>query len=751
MKRHQMTSAARVLGLIATALLGGCLIPAGAWAQGQPPANASGQSQQTAPANPNNASGDTTIETVVVTAEKRAEGLQSVPIAITALSGDTLREAGVKEVRDLVQLTPSLQYGTRSGNTFIAIRGIGQAGQDIGSQSGVTVSVDGVPLLNQFMMNTSFLDVRQVEVLRGPQGTFEGRNALGGAINIYSNSPTDKFEGALSATTGNYSHVGVKGFVNVPLVSDRLLARVAFETDHADGWLKNAYLGTRNNNTDLTEFRGTLLAKLSDSFTVRAIVENTWDHSNPAFSILIGRARPDTPTLAEALNLPKNNLQDLTVYFDHRNLRDAKDFRSTLIAHWDVGPNLAITSTTGFIEHDIRMTDLDVDLTTANLYSFPFIGVYSKQFTQELTATANLGSRADIVAGAFYMHGNSSEPLYLSTATIPNAFVYHPNEKLDSYALYAQFRYNFSNSLRATVGGRYTIDDKSFDMAANILGTPSINHAKNSWKSFTPRFVLDYKPREDILVYASASKGFKSGGFNTLGDVSQPVNVFNPESVWNYEVGTKSTFFEKRLNFDLTGFYDTYANVQQTVFRTNLQTGVRYPKVENAASGTIKGIELEFEAIPYPGLKLSGSATRLYATYGQFFSIDPIFPELGNQNLDGNRMTQAPKWQFSMSGEYNFLITDNLMMTAHADYKWQSKVYFDIYNDALDTRNAYGVLNTSVSVSTLDGNWSLSGWILNAFDTRYISDINMSPSAYPARAGSLGLPRMYGLTLHYHF
>lgn len=732
MQRRQMSYRASALCLGAATLFGASLLPAQAWAQSQ-------------------AQGSATLEEVVVTAEKRAEGLQNIPIAITAVTGSTLDKAGVEDVGDLTQLTPSLQFGQRSGNTFIALRGIGQAGQDIGSQSGVTVSLDGVPLLNHFMMNPSFFDIERVEVLRGPQGTIQGRNATGGAINVYSNSPEDEFASELAATVGNYSRYGLKGFVNAPVISDRLLARVAFQSDRADGWLKNAFNGRRNDDTDLAQVRGSLLARVSDSFTVRAIVEATRDRSDPSFSILFGRARPDQPSTSEAANLPVNDLDALTVYFDQPNRRDVKDLRSTVIARWDLGSTMALTSTTGFIKHDIEYEELDNDQTTLNTSSFPFIGLYAKQITQEFTATADLGSRADMVAGAFYMHGKSSEPLYISVPPVDNAFVYFPHEELDSYAVYAQFRYQLMDSLRATLGGRYTIDDKSFDIDANSRGTLFFNDADDTWKAFTPRFVLDYTPSENSLIYTSASRGFKSGGFNTLGDVSQPVNVFDPEYVWNYEVGAKATVLEKKLRMGLTGFYSDYTNLQQTVFRTNPQTGVRYPKVENASTATIKGIELELEAILYPGLKLTGSATRLEGEYGQFFSIDPIYPELGNQDLGGNRTTQAPKWQLGTSGEYNFALSDNLEITARVDYKWQSKVYFDIYNDALNVQDSYGLLNASLAVGAADETWSLSGWIRNAHDERYLSQANVKPGAAPSRAGSLGTPRMYGATLTYRF
>lgn len=730
MQSHQIGHRAGAFCLGVTALFGA----AETWAQSQAQEGASA-----------------TLEEIVVTAEKRAEGLQNIPIAITAVTGSTLEKAGVEDVGDLTQLTPSLQFGQRSGNTFIALRGIGQAGQDIGSQSGVTVSLDGVPLLNHFMMNPSFLDIERVEVLRGPQGTIQGRNATGGAINVNSNSPEDEFASELAATVGNYSRRGLKGFVNAPLISDRLSARVAFQTDQADGWLKNGFNGRRNEDTDLTQVRGSLLATLSDSFTVRAIVEGTRDRSDPSFSILFGRARPDLPSPSEAGNLPRNDLDGLTVYFDQPNRRDVEDFRSTLIARWEVTPDIAITSTTGYIKHDIEFEELDNDLTTLNTSSFPFIGLYAKQVTQEFTATADLGSRADVVAGVFYMQGESSEPLYISAPPVNNAFIYLPREELDSYAIYAQFRYQLTDSLRATIGGRHTIDDKSFDINANSRGTIFINHADDSWEAFTPRFVLDYTPSENALIYASASRGFKSGGFNTLGDVSQPVNVFDPEYVWNYELGGKATFFEKKLRMGLTGFHADYTNLQQTVFRINPQTGVRYPKVENASTATIDGVELEVEAIPYPGLKLTGSATRLEGEYGRFFSIDPIFPELGNQDLGGNTTTQAPKWQLGTSGEYNFPISNSLEMTARVDYKWQSKVYFDIYNDALNVQDSYGLLNASLALSTADNDWSLSAWIRNASDERYLSQANVKPGAAPSRAGSLGTPRMYGATLTYRF
>lgn len=693
------------------------------------------------------------IEDIIVTAQKRREGLQNTPIAITAISGQTLEKAGIDSVGGLVQVTPSLQFGERFGNIFITLRGIGQAGQDIGSQAGVTVSQDGVPFLNHYMMDSTFLDVSRVEVLRGPQGTIEGRNATGGAINVHSAMPTDTPEGSITLNAGNYSHYGIKGHLNGPIASDKLMGRVAFQVDRADGWMTNATLDTDKNDINLTHVRASLLGQPSDSFSVRTVFEYMKDRSNPAFATVLGRARPDKPTAIEVLGLPVNDLENRIVYMNHTDQRDVESLKAIGIARWDVSENVAITSTTGYIKHDLVLTDTDNDGTAGDFSDFPLVGIHVKQFTQELTLTADLSERTDIVAGAFYMNGTSTQPLILSVPpALNNAFVYNPEEGLESYAVYGQLRYKMTERLRVTAGGRYTHDDKDFVMDASIIGTPFLNEAAGSWGAFTPRFAIDFIPDDRILLYASASRGFKSGGFNTFGDVSQPVNMFDPEFVWNYEVGFKGMFYDKKLRMGVTGFASDYSNLQQTLFRINPQTGVRYPRVENAATADIKGIELEIEALPFSGLRVMASGTRLFAEFGEFSSIDPIYPELGVKDLTGNRLPQAPEWQFSTSVEYSFSVSDKLELTTRADYKWQDDVYFDLFNNELNTQDSYGLLNAAVTLGTHDYSWSLTAYVRNAFDKRYVSQsLTAASDTTPSRVGQIGAPRMYGIALQHRF
>lgn len=744
-----------VLRLSAAVLLGGYFVSAGAQAQSPPPQDAS----------PKKARANDVLEEVVVTAEKRREGIQNIPIAITAVEGATLDKAGVTAVGDLVQLAPSLQFGTRSTNVFIAMRGIGQAGQDIGSQSGVTVSLDGVPLLNQFMMNPSFLDVERVEVLRGPQGTIQGRNATGGAINISSLAPTDEFGVGLELTAGNYSRYGLKGYLNVPF-SDKVTSRLSVHTERADGWMKNGFLGTRNDDTNVDRARAQLLIKPSDRSSIRALVDYTRDRSDPSFAMVLGRALADVPTVPELPNYPypQNDVDGLTFYINQPNHRDLEDLRATVIGTFQFGETAAFTSTTGYIKNDIELTDIDVDATPAPVSDFPLIGIHNEQFTQEFTLTTDLGSRADLVAGLFYMKGDSSEPLYLNFTPITNYLVYLPVEKLDSYAAYSQFRYRLTDKLRATIGGRYTSDKKSYEMDATVLTFHTVLADEDTWDAFTPRVVLDYAPSDDSLIYASASKGFKSGGFNTLGDITLPVDTFEPERVWNYEVGAKAMMFERRLRMGLTLFYANYSNLQATVFRVNPDTQVRFPRIENSATAQIKGVEYEIEATPVAGLTLRGAFTRLDAKYGKFCNNDPLHPAVptdpdcanlglppGAINLEGNTLAQAPEWQFNVAAGYTFPVSERLEMTTRVDYKWQSKVQFDFYNNPQNTQDSYGLFNASIGLGSSSKRWALTAWTRNAFDERYVAQAVTASGANPARSGSLGAPRMYGITLHSRF
>jgi iron complex outermembrane receptor protein len=249
-----------------------------------------------------------------------------------------------------------------------------------------------------------------------------------------------------------------------------------------------------------------------------------------------------------------------------------------------------------------------------------------------------------------------------------------------------------------------------------------------------------------------------------------PVNKFDPEYVWSYEAGAKAMLWGSKLRLGLTGFYSDYTNLQQTVFRQNLQTGVYYPRVENSATAKIKGVEFEAEVAPVTGLRLTAAVTYLDAKFGFFCNNDPLYPNIptdpacvgatrddgtplppGAKALEGNRLSQAPDWQYSFSGQYTFPLSAKLELTPRVDYKGQNRVYFDIYNNPQNSQAAYGLLNASLSIGSQSKAWALTAWIRNATDERYISSANAGSGATAAISGSPGMPRMYGATLNTRF
>jgi iron complex outermembrane receptor protein len=366
------------------------------------------------------------------------------------------------------------------------------------------------------------------------------------------------------------------------------------------------------------------------------------------------------------------------------------------------------------------------------------------------------------------MHGDSDEPLEIAGLQyLPyNAYYgspmyyYNPKETLYSYAAYGQFRYKITDDLRLTLAGRYTLDHKQYFMDGIVLWTPfALKYSRNNWGAFTPRVVLDYSPDENTLVYASYSRGFKAGGFNTLGDVALPINFFKPEFVTNYEVGTKLSFFDQRLRLGLNAFYLNYTNLQQPIFVLNPQNGVSYPRTVNASNAIVKGAEFEIQAVPVQGLQLIASVTRLHGRYGTFINMDLTNPTrtdpgqpTGYWDLKGNSLPQAPDWQVNLSGSYSFTAFDNYVVTPRIDYRWQSKVYFDIYNHPADVQGDFQVVNTALTLGTVDSKWALTAYMRNVFDKRYVPQVNDGSNAIdPTRAGTFGEPRVMGLMIGYKY
>jgi len=691
------------------------------------------------------------IEVIVVTAEKRSENASNIPIAITTFSGESIERAGVTGVKGLSQLSSSIQVGHQDVNTFVSIRGIGSDLINIGGESGVTISQNGIPLVNQVLFDADFFDAVRVEILRGPQGTISGRNATGGAINIHSRRPSAEFEYGIKAKVGNYQRYGLEGYVGGQLSDDRIMARLSVRTEKADGWLKNTYRNTYLNSTDKSQARLSLLANINNNLDAYLVLETLDDRSAPVSTVDLGRARTDKPGYAESYGVPSFDPKRLEFQADFANKSHVEKYSGVLTFNWQLGSTTNLSSTSGYITFDRTGKD-DFDATIIEGSSFDCTCLDLWQASQELTLTANITDHLDLIIGAMYMKSEAHEPLDfgLPIFGLPERSIQLKAEQsLTSYAVYSQWRYRWSDDLRISLGARYTKDSKNYFEENFFFGySAGIKTGDESWKAFTPRMAIDYSMSEDIALYGSISRGFKAGGFNTF---SSEINKFAPEYVLNYEMGAKVNSADKGLKAAVAVFYMDYVDLQQTLWILEPATGLALPSVKNAANATITGAEMELVWLASDQLEVSISGTWLEATYDKLLSIDVLYPELGERNFSDNHLVRAPEWQFNVGAEYRKPLAGEWQIILRADYGWQDKVYYDYFNNDSVSQDSYGLLNFTASIETMDARWQFSMYAHNTHDELYINNIHVVDGAPQQLSGNPGSPRTYGMSVAYHF
>ncbi len=706
------------------------------------------------------------IDEIIVTAEKRAESIQDIPISITAYSGQELAKSGVLSIKDLPKISPTFQFGQDGAVNYIGMRGVSAGLGVIGAEGSVTVSQNGVTFGRISLWDADLYDIDRVEVLRGPQGVINGRNATGGAVNIHTRMPTEEFEAGIRATIGNYRRFATDGYLSGPLFGSNLRGRLAFSTDHSNGWIENTFLNEDLATKGKAQARATFVADLSDDIEAVLILDAIRDRSIPATSFDRGRIRPDQPGLSEFLGVSGGDVDSLTLEGDQARTFEKDQYGATLRVTFTPTDTITLTSITGYVDQDINQT-YDCDGTRASFCGFPSTPMFPEgygfevqQFSQELTLAADITDDFDLIFGGIYLHDDSTHFNHFTASDAfltPDSTFVTAKANLESYAVYTQLRYELSELVRLAAGVRYTKDEKTYEESGLAIFTPGAYGASNSWDAFTPRFAIDVQPNDDLTIFASVSRGFRSGGYSItfLG----PEDEFDPEYVWNYEAGLKASLFDGRANVALSGFVMDYKNIQQIVFGL-AGTGT---DTINAAGADIKGVEVEFNGAITDNFLIDFSGAWLDAEFSEFRTADPIFTDLGVFNpvtglnvrdLSGNRLPRAPKWKFNIAGEYRHQIKPDIMGVLRADYTWQDEMFFGPYNYDLAAQESYGLLGLSAGLEGIEGNWSFTAFARNVTDTRYFQHnsvfatfINPTPSQF----GFPGEPRRYGVTLSYDF
>jgi iron complex outermembrane receptor protein len=716
---------------------------------------------------------------IIVTAQKRSERLQDVPISVSSLSAAALANQDVHSLQDLTARVPSFVATTSAGygGAPLSIRGIGGAngGGEFLSDEPVAVYIDGVYVARLSVATSDLVDVDGIQVLRGPQGSLYGRNATAGALVINTKRPTNDFQGELKLSGDTLNDGRVEAVVSGPIVPDKILGRLAGAYSTLGGFGRNVLNGQRVNDGHDDTLRGSLRFLPTDHLTV----DVTGEYFNQRFEPGLFRVAKLTggPTDSPFVKRPDYDYAlDHSQYEASENVFNhirsdavtvAAELRQTLYT---------ITSITGYRTFDVDgLADSD-NAGPADLTGYPALRSYNaarlrnRQISEELRIQSPAAQKGFTwTAGLYYLHENNAvDPfeIYNNAAyfKLGTDATFRAFQGAEAASAYADASYEFLPGLTLRLGGRYSHDEKDFNDTQRVVtlkggfspaaggvvpagyavAAPPTYTASATFHNFSGRAVLDYKVTRDVLAYASFSQGFKSGGFNAFGLTP----AFQPETIDAYETGVKSEFFERRLRFNADVFRYNYDNLQ---VRLPVPTGG--VNIQNAASARVQGIEFDTAATPIRGLKLGLNATYLDAKFtsgslpevppNALFSFGANIP-LQTVSIAGNTMSRAPKWQFGATADYEHPLSGDRTLSVGLSYRYQTKEYFLETNQDSPTfqQGAWGELGVHATLAKMGDRWSITAYGENILNDRHLTQITPL-SAYPQ--GTLNLPRRFGI------
>lgn len=711
---------------------------------------------------------------IVVTARKTEERLQDVPVAVTALGSEQLEARSMADLRDVGRFTPNVYFsniGSASPHqAAVFIRGIGQAEGMITGDPGVGLYVDGVYYGRSQGGIMDLLDLDRVEVLRGPQGTLFGKNTIGGAINVVSRAPVGDGSGQVSLTVGNYKRLEAGGAIDLGL-AEGLSLKVSGLSRNRGCLYNRASDGACYGDISIQSGRAFLRYKPEGAFTADLIVDVTHSRQhalphgiiayNPNAAgiqdynaqVLAGTA-PGPQLLNTNPEIASSN-----PYATEGTLpTDAtlEAFGSSLHLQYDLG-GAVLHSISAFRKVSARSVE-NSDGSRAEYAEVPSF-TKAKQFTQELRLDGStLDGRLDYVAGLYYFWEKGST---FESVLAPYVFGglggakgwEHDNRQVSkSYAAFLHSSFAITDSLRLTADIRYTKDRKRFTGGRKSVTSPTFDQVPlttttASWGVWTPKFGLDYKVTPDLLVYASASRGYRSGGFNGRAESVLAVSTpYNPEYVWSYEAGIKSQFLDNRVRLNLAAFTSDYKDRQQTILRFIPGTTTFAPIVANAANARVKGFEAELTALLTPRFLIEGNVGY---TDAKFTKVDPSVTDITLNSV----VTFVPKWTASAAAQYTIPAAGlNGEIIARVDYSFRDKVSFNPTPTIYNTQGAISLVNARLGYKSDDGAWDIALYGRNLTNKRYKLWANdLYDSAFGLAFAWYSDPREYGVTIKRSF
>ena len=744
---------------------------------------------------------------IIVTARRRSEGVQDVPIAVSVVGGAQLDATGAFNIGRLVQLQPSVQFiSSNPRNSAINIRGIGAPFglTNDGIEQGVGLYVDEVYYARIAASTLDFVDVEQVEILRGPQGTLYGKNTTAGAVNITTRKPSFAFEGRAEQSFGNLGFVQAKASLSGPLVAEKLAGRISGSFTRRNGTLLNIVTGRRVNETDNLGVRGQLLWQATDALALT--LSGDYNRQNPeafaqSYVKLVSTARPPSRQFANLARLSayapaSTNPFDRLV--DNDSPLQARQSLAgvSLLATWDIGPS-TLTSITAWRMWDWKPSN-DRDFTGLPITTISANPSQQQQWSQELRLASNGRNRFDYAGGLFVFHQNittqgvqqqgpsaslwllgptnGANPALLVGLRSENAIRYSN----DSAAFYGKMTWNISDQLSLAPGMRLNHDKKDGSYDAVVTGglmpaTPAQQALKNSVlqnQRYAARFsdwnlsgdvTLSWKPADAVLSYATYARSFKSGGINlsglpTLADGTTPAletATVLPENVSHYELGLKAQFLKRAATVNIAVFRTDIRDYQATVVNGNV--GVIRGYLANIPEVRSQGVELDVALRPTATLNGYANFALTDARYVAFPGA-PVPIELSGGALQfvdasGGRLPGVSRYALSYGAEYRIPAP-----ALGQDGEFYLGIDGSLRSDFSSSPTPSQVQNVEAIVLTnlrtgyrTNSGWGVFGWVRNAFDVDSFDFLTAAPASTGLIVGQPGDPRTFGITLNARF
>jgi iron complex outermembrane receptor protein len=716
------------------------------------------------------------LEEIVVTARKRKEDLQDVGLSVSAMSGTEIQRTFARDIKDLAFISPNLIIDDTSqgpgGNAAIYIRGIGVADVEKNFEPAVGVTIDGLFIGANSGAILRSIDLESLEILRGPQGTLFGRNTIGGTINVERTRPTGEFGVKVRAGYGDYDTYWLDGVVNFGITDDLAVKLSAAKNDQREGYFENVNTGNDDGAVDYQSYGLNLLWNANDTLEFEYTYQN--EETEQDTPPLVNMAQSDTlfcaefDLCAESVTTPSSGdrYRVTTLSFEPTtaslspaptqivtspiadlipNNDDATFDAETHIfeTRWDVSDSLSLNYIYGSFETQ--------ETVVTNFASEPLMlfgtdrPAEYEQESHELRLTYDAGGALKLVAGAYFWESEYDIRLRSwITFSVPDTVVDIPqntHQETESKAVFFEADYALNDAWTLTLGGRYTEDDKLSEQRGNLSTAP--NDPSQQWDEFTPKVGVRYRIDDDAMIYATYSKGYRSGGFNGRVDEQASARVpYDPETVDNYELGFKSEWADGRVRLNGALFYMDYQDKQEEIgLASDGDTGQRI-SVFNAADATMQGVELELQAVVTEGLIMSANLGYLDSEYDEF-TFNDGFGIVDNSGLEFRR---APEFTGSVNATYEWDIGAG-QAWVRGSYRFLGEHFIEQTNRPELTNDDQHLVDASINYAVNGLTFSLFGRNLTEEDG-WAHGLNVSGLWAYASARA---PRTWGAEVTYNF